>query len=149
MSSKQRDLVRWHAEMFLRAASRDTVRDPSTYRAYGVPLLDELGVAASERHELAYEPGLLEALARQVLGALDATVDRLSVAAKESGDALAVALAWVVSATAVTPSRRLIAAGIRRGSTGATGFAVDYPPMSAADKAAPAAASYVHTQPAR
>ncbi|MER5312706.1 hypothetical protein ABT034_33590 [Streptomyces sp. NPDC002773] len=49
-----------------------------------------------------------------------------------------------VEATVPAPSRRLIAAGIKRGSTG---FAVEYPQMSAADKAAHAAASYV--RPAR
>ncbi|MBX9425453.1 hypothetical protein [Streptomyces lateritius] len=52
-----------------------------------------------------------------------------------------------VEATVPAPSRRLIAAGIKRGSTGSTGFAVEYPQMSAADKAAHAAASYV--RPAR
>lgn len=42
--------------------------------------------------------------------------------------------------TVPAPSRRLIAAGIKRGSAG---FAVEYPQMSAADKAAHAAAYYV------
>ncbi|MFD3568468.1 hypothetical protein [Streptomyces sp. NPDC058667] len=46
--------------------------------------------------------------------------------------------------TPTVPARRLIAAGIKRGSTG---FAVEYPQMSAADKAAHTAASYV--RPAR
>jgi hypothetical protein len=48
----------------------------------------------------------------------------------------------VETATVPVPARRLIAAGIRRGSTG---FQVEYPQMSAADKAAHAAASYVRT----
>ncbi|HEY9373955.1 hypothetical protein [Streptomyces sp.] len=42
--------------------------------------------------------------------------------------------------TVPAPSRRLIAAGIRRGSGP---LSVEYPQMSAADKAAHAAASYV------
>ncbi|MFE7510156.1 hypothetical protein ACFU8I_02845 [Streptomyces sp. NPDC057540] len=49
-----------------------------------------------------------------------------------------------VEAAIVVPQRRLIAAGIKRGSTG---FSVEYPEMSEADKAAHAAASYV--RPAR
>ncbi|MFB7605257.1 hypothetical protein [Streptomyces gardneri] len=49
-----------------------------------------------------------------------------------------------VEAATVIPQRRLIAAGIKRGSAD---FAVEYPPMSPADKAAHAAASYV--RPAR
>lgn len=49
----------------------------------------------------------------------------------------------VETAAAVpAPSRRLIAAGIRRGSGP---MAVEYPQMSAADKAAHAAASYVRS----
>ena len=40
------------------------------------------------------------------------------------------------------PSRRLVAAGIRRGSGP---LSVEYPQMSAADKAAHAAASYVRS----
>ncbi|MFE9738843.1 hypothetical protein [Streptomyces sp. NPDC006477] len=43
-------------------------------------------------------------------------------------------------AVTVPAPRRLIAAGIKRGSSA---FAVEYPQMSAADKAAHAAASYV------
>ncbi|MBP2581895.1 hypothetical protein J3A78_002373 [Streptomyces sp. PvR006] len=46
-----------------------------------------------------------------------------------------------VEAATVAPQRRLIAAGIKR--RGAVGFSVEYPPMSAADKAAHAAASHV------
>ncbi|MEV4424033.1 hypothetical protein AB0K23_01390 [Streptomyces sp. NPDC049602] len=45
-----------------------------------------------------------------------------------------------VEAATVPAPRRLIAAGIKRGRTG---FAVDYPQMSEADKAAHAAASHV------
>ncbi|WP_328941553.1 hypothetical protein OG259_07720 [Streptomyces sp. NBC_00250] len=51
-----------------------------------------------------------------------------------------------VEAATVVPQRRLVAAGIKRGSAD---FSVEYPQMSAADKAAHAAATHVRTQPAR
>lgn len=49
-----------------------------------------------------------------------------------------------IQASTSTPARRLIAAGIKRGPQP---WLVEQPPMSAADKAAPAAAS--HVRPAR
>lgn len=48
--------------------------------------------------------------------------------------------------TVPAPSRRLIAAGIKRG---AADFAVEYPQMSAADKKAHDLASYVRSSTAR
>jgi hypothetical protein len=46
-----------------------------------------------------------------------------------------VSAAPAVEAATVVPQRRLVAAGIKRGSTGSADFSVEYPQMSAADKA--------------
>lgn len=92
MSPERLDRVRWWAELYLRRSNGTA--NPSMFHAYGAPLLEVLGV--TYRREFS-EDGVLDALARQVIDALDATVVRLSEAAKASGDPGGVAAAWILA----------------------------------------------------